>query len=137
MTAVRRFAVLLVALLGVLSADTAMAQAQQRQYGYDPFLNRPALSPYYNLTRREGGTGVNYYTMVRPQIEAAERSRLQQRQIQQLQGQVSRPGNQAGAGGTTGHPSYFMNLSHFYPGLGAGAGPGGSAGRQARAPVRR
>ena len=137
MTAVRRFVVLLVASLGVLSADTAMAQVQQRQYGYDPFLDRPALSPYYNLNRREGSAGTNYQLLVRPQIEAAERARLQQREIQQLQRQVSRPGSQGGAGGMTGHPSYFMNLSHFYPGLGAGASPGGSAGRQARAPIRR
>jgi hypothetical protein len=134
MVAVRRFAVLLVALLGVFSADTAMAQVQLRQYGYDPFLDRPALSPYYNLMRREGGTSVNYYSLVRPQIDAAERARSQQKQIQQLQQQVSRPASQAGTGVTTGHPSYFMNLSHFYPSLGAGSSPGRSAGRQSQSP---
>lgn len=137
MAALRPFAVFLVALLGVLSAGTAMAQVQQRQYGYDPFLNRPALSPYFNLTRRESGSSLNYHTMVRPQIEAQYQAQYQQRQIQQLQRQVSRPASQATAGGATGHPSYFMNLSHFYPGLGAGASAGGGAGRQARAPVRR
>jgi len=137
MAAVRRLGVLVVALLGVLSAGTAMAQTQPRQYGYDPFLNRPALSPYYNLTRRESGSSLNYQTLVLPQIEAQHRAQYQQKQIQQLQGQVSRPASQGTTGGATGHPSYFMNLSHFYPGLGAGASAGGGTGRQARAPVRR
>jgi hypothetical protein len=137
MAAVRRLAVLLVALQGVLSASTAMAQVQPRQYGYDPFLDRPAVSPYYNLMRQDSGSSLNYHTLVRPQIEAQYQAQYQQRQIQQLQHQISRPGSQATPGGMTGHPSYFMNLSHFYPGLGPGTSPGASAGRQARAPMGR
>jgi hypothetical protein len=127
---------LLIATILVSSAAPATAQVQPRQYGPDPLLNRPAVSPYMNLMRSDSGRNVNYDTLVRPQMESMQRSVFQQRQIQQLQRQVSQGAQQGGdAAGLTGHRTFFGNYSHYYPSLGAGGSS--AAGRAARAPVRR
>jgi len=139
MVRARRFLVLLVATILGWSATTATGQMQPRQYGPDPLLDRPAVSPYMNLMRSDSGRNVNYQTMVLPQMQAMERARLQQKQIQQLQRQVSEGSGQAGSGGgLTGHRTFFSNYSHYYPALGQGAASGlGGAGRMARAQVGR
>jgi hypothetical protein len=75
--------------------------------------SRPAVSPYLDLTRR-GDTTFNYYRRVRPEVElraatAQNRSAIGQLRSDQAQAEASR------ALPTTGHPTYFQNLSHFYP----------------------
>jgi hypothetical protein len=84
----------------------------------DPMLDRPAVSPYYQLNRREGSIGgTNYQLWVQPQLRAMETAATQQRQIHQLQRQVSQARGPAAAGAvTTGHPTFFGNYSHFYGG---------------------
>src|SRR6516225_6549281 len=70
-------AALAVGSLGFLTTGSARAQ-----FGYVPPpgspSSRPAVSPYLNLLRPGASAGVNYSTLVRPQIEAG-------RAIQQLQ----------------------------------------------------
>lgn len=73
---------------------------------------RPAVSPYLNLDRG-GNVGVNYYGLVRPQLQFAT-------QIQQLQGQEAETAAQLATGGgpvtvpATGVQAGFMNFSHYY-----------------------
>jgi len=70
------------------------------------------LSPYLNLVRG-GNPAVNYYGLVRPQVDSRNA-------IQQLQQQSSAA--PANSGLTTdglansGHPVQFMNFSHYYSG---------------------
>ncbi len=111
---------LVIGVVALLASSFETAMGQVRQYGPDPILDRPALSPYYNLMRRESGTsGTNYQNYVVPQIQAMQAAQTQQRQIQQLQGQVARGASHEAAGtAKTGHQTYFGNHSHFY-----GAGP--------------
>jgi hypothetical protein len=71
------------------------------------------VSPYLNLNRG-GNAAVNYYGLVRPQIEFG--SAIQQLQYQLQAGQVS-PSAEEGAVQVpvTGHPVQFFNHSHYYP----------------------
>jgi hypothetical protein len=51
--------------------------------------NRPTVSPYLNLTTRDATVGMpNYFTMVRPQVEAREEEVARQRQTAQMQAQL-------------------------------------------------
>ena len=107
--------------VGVLlasSLETATAQVSVRQYGPDPILDRPALSPYYNLMRRDSSSrGTNYQLYVEPQLKAMQTAATQQRQIQQLQRQAAQTRAQGPAGAvTTGHRTFFGNYSHFFGG---------------------
>jgi hypothetical protein len=104
--------------LGFLASGQARSQFsyQRPQTMPNP---RPAVSPYLNLLRA-GDPAVNYNTLVRPQIE-------QPRAIQQLQIEVQREQavlgqrfavpagiNPSAVLPFTGHPTQFMNLSHYY-----------------------
>jgi hypothetical protein len=92
----------------------------------------PAVSPYLNLLRQGSSAGVNYYGIVRPEIEFRN-------SIQNLQQQVSTVGSEVTAQDQslaglppTGHPVQFMNYSHYFGG--SLRNPGATSG--ARAPGR-
>ena len=53
--------------------------------------NRPTVSPYVNLATPQGASfGLpNYFTLVRPQIEAREQAVMSQRQTAQMQQQLN------------------------------------------------
>jgi hypothetical protein len=115
-----------------LPLSAAMGQQQQsvfsRKYsGYDPLLDRPAVSPYMQLMTRDNASSVPYYSMVRPQLDAIQMRAQASRQMQQLQGQVNmlgaRPGNVPVP--TTGHQTRFGDLSHYY-----GNSPAAMSGRR-------
>ena len=100
--------------------------------GYQP---PPTVSPYLGL-RAGGNPAINYYSIVRPQIEfRGALYGLQQQQSLDAAGNVDP--TQPLAPGPTGHPAYFDNLSHFYfnnPASGqAGHGGVGAAGGAGRA----
>ncbi len=83
----------------------------------------PTFSPYLNLLRRNTPAYLNYYGLVRPQLNFQQSIQgLQQGlasnqyQTQQLQS------NEAELAGT-GHPSFFMNQSRYFMTNGAGGGP--------------
>lgn len=94
----------------------------------------PAFSPYLNLLRPGNSPGVNYYGLVRPQMEFRNN-------IQNLQQQVSN--NRADISGlnnavipTTGHTTSFLNTGGYYSGGGRGTGSrfGTGPGRQNASP---
>jgi hypothetical protein len=82
-----------------------------------PYASRPAaVTPYINLIGRN--PVINYFGIVRPELEMRN---LQTQQIQaiqtlgrQLQGAEPKAPDQWSLP-KTGHRSYFMNFSHYYP----------------------
>ncbi len=99
-------------------------EAQAQSPRFNPYnaanpYNRPTLSPYLNLLRRDASITENYFTLVRPQVQFNSMLNTQQQEISQLNRNVQAlksvtPGEQQAIRGT-GHPAAFMNFSHFYP----------------------
>jgi len=92
----------------VVSLVANRVQGQPPSSGY---------SPYLNLVR-PGSPGMNYYGLVRPEVEIRNNLQQLQRNATRLQSQF----NQAtGNDLATGHPSAFMYFGGYYPGLGQGS----------------
>jgi hypothetical protein len=114
--------------LGAALYFAAPAQAQIGVYNR-PLINpRPTVSPYLNIFR--GGSGaVNYYGVVRPQMETARQIYALQQEVAQMPPPMLFPAALTqglpppDAGSSTGHPVAFQYHSHFY---GRGGGGGGS-----------
>lgn len=87
----------------------------------NPYNPRPTVSPYLNLLQG-GANSLNlpqYQTLVRPFLDQQsinERNQFDtqslKRQVNTLQGQVNRA--TIGPGRATGHPTRYMNYSHYY-----------------------
>jgi hypothetical protein len=92
--------------------------AQGLGYPGNP-ANRPAVSPYINLLRGGSSAGVNYYGLVRPEIEF--RSGIQRNQQQIAAGQQSYSELTAGLS-TTGHPTRYMTHWNYFMNNGVGTG---------------
>jgi hypothetical protein len=75
-----------------------------------PFY-RPPVSPYLNLMR-PGLSGINYYGLVRPQVDAA--TAIQQLQQQQLALAAAGGSLDNAALPTTGHTTRFMNYGRYF-----------------------
>jgi len=120
MKRVRMASLAALGVVGFLATGQAHAQFSYQRPPTSP-TPRPAVSPYLNLLR-SGDPAVNYNTLVRPQIE-------QPRAIQQLQIEVQQQQDQAMVGQRfavpaginptavlpfTGHPTQFMNYSHYF-----------------------
>jgi hypothetical protein len=115
--------VLFVALTVVLGSQQLL-QAQYRGGIYpgsaNPYNPKPTVSPYLNLLQGGAG-GLNlpqYQTLVRPFLEQqatndrnAFDSQLLRRQVNSLQNQANRGSVD---GRATGHPTRYMNYSHYY-----------------------
>jgi hypothetical protein len=109
-------------ILGLFGVSQASAQVPNfPQYG--PY-SRPQLNPYLNLIRGQNA-GVNYFLGTIPE----QQRRAQYQQLRtgintlDLQLQTQRSAEQATAGEPSvfnitplqgGHPTYFMNYSHYY-----------------------
>ena len=77
---------------------------------------RPAVSPYLNMARG-GSPALNYYNLVRPQQDTQTAILQLQQQSRATTQLIQTPPD---AILTTGHPSRFLNYSHyFYSNLGA------------------
>lgn len=75
---------------------------------------RPALSPYLNLAR-PGSPGINYYGIVRPELQNANAIGSLQQQLNTLETATPTIDPQTGLPMLyTGHPVMFNNLSHYY-----------------------
>ena len=115
------------------AAHEAMGQLIGSRSARENFLyNRPTVSPYLNLTRRDSQVGLpSYYTQVRPQVERRQQEQLQQRQAQQVQRELAsirnnfrQQQNQSGQPLTTGKfgwssrgmPRHGSTLN-YYPGF--------------------
>jgi hypothetical protein len=81
--------------------------------------NRPAVSPYINLLRGGSSGGVNYYGLVRPEIEF--RSGIQRNQQQIAASQQSYSELTTGLS-TTGHPTRYMTHWSYFMNNGVGTG---------------
>jgi hypothetical protein len=115
--------------VGVVLLVSGSVSAQPRGGAPTP---RPAFSPYLNLVRPGGSVTLNYYGLVRPEIQARQ-------SIQNLQGSVM--ANQQAIGDiqagsselpVTGRGAGFLTHGSYF--LTGGAGGGGA---QSRAPGRR
>src|SRR5262245_48744940 len=83
---------------------------------------RPAVSPYLNLLNRGAPAAINYYGLVRPQMEfrnslygIAQQQALGQQGISDLESSLD----------TSGHRSLFMNHQKYFMNLGVTAAPQG------------
>jgi hypothetical protein len=91
----------------------------------NPF-SRPIFSPYLNLNRNTNlGVlpGINYAGIVRPEFQLYGDVGTLQRQFTGMEASLG-TGDQGANALYTGHPTQFMNLSHFFPGAQGAGGPG-------------
>lgn len=96
-----------VGLWGLFTSGPAGAQAPAPPYA------RPAVSPYINLSRTNGDPGINYYGIVRPELELGRSVRqLQQGQLQVNQELAAQ--QQATTLPPTGHPVGFMTQATYF-----------------------
>jgi hypothetical protein len=108
-----------------LSAIALAAASEVRGQGQLPFsnlpANRPTVSPYLQLLNQQTPGVSNYFTLVKPQIEARRELVQQQYQIDRLQHQVNRarPAGLPVQGSKeirgTGHETVYLNYLHYYP----------------------
>lgn len=114
------------AALGLVLASDALATAQGT---YINPVNRPAVSPYINLLRRGNSAGVNYFGLVRPEVDAQANFANQQAMINSNQTAIGNLQN-AQAGGplvTGGYAGFQTHLSYFQNLSGGGGGGFGAA----------
>jgi hypothetical protein len=113
------------ALLGVAVFASVAATSARAQYGGSVFRGRsdnpngPTVSPYLNLLQNNNQLNgqPTYQSLVKPLIDQQSAIQRQGNSLQQLQQQVRTQGA-GGGGGTqkaTGHTTFFMNYSHYYP----------------------
>ena len=131
-----------VALVAV-SILPAVGHAQSRIGSYQrPVVNpNPTFSPYLNLARGAGGgvasTAIDYYGIVRPQLDLRTDVTTMQQQLQGLQTQQSTQTGETdpGAPATGRTIGGFLNYSHYFPQFTHGSGssrtvPAGYAGQR-------
>ena len=117
------------ALLGLATAaGTGFAQPQPNVPA------RPTFSPYLNLLRGGGGAGINYFGLVRPEIQLRQQANALQQQLTatnqnltNLENQLLQPGEQPGLAGT-GHGVVFNQPFRYFNTLPGGGGGGGARG---------
>jgi hypothetical protein len=105
------------ALAAALAPGRADAQVFGGGLGRQPFNPRgtPTVSPYINLSRG-GNPGVNLYGIVRPQQDALlSLQQLQQQQNVLAQQQQAQYTEGMVSPAFTGHPTRFLNYSHYFP----------------------
>jgi hypothetical protein len=95
-------------------------------------LGTPVFSPYLNMARG-GDSALNYYGLVRPQVQTQQSLQQLQQQQTLMEQQQSLSPLTTGVGGlsttglgglplVTGHETAFGNYSHFFPRTVMGAG---------------
>ncbi len=111
--------------LMTLAGEPASAQTVYQRPQTNPF-GQPAFSPYLNLLRRGSAPGINYFGIVRPEQQFNASINSLQRQV------ATNTSNIAGEEANnnlpfTGHPTQFMNTSHFFQSQGGVGGGRGAA----------
>jgi hypothetical protein len=86
-----KFLMIALSCIFVFFAHEASAQIPGSSSSISNYLyNRPTVSPYLNLTRRDNQYGMpTYYTQVRPQIERREQEQQQALQTRQMQQELA------------------------------------------------
>ena len=111
------------------STGSSLSYLNRLNVGANNVLNRPTVSPYLNLLGTDGSaTGpARYQTLVRPQLDARRQQLSNTARFNTLQQDIQRVSTAVGGVGqpqqqrypfTTGHPSVYLNGSHYYPQLG-------------------
>jgi hypothetical protein len=101
-------------------------------YPNNPYLRGP-VSPYLNLARPGTPPGINYYGLVRPQIETGRALQAFQQELVPLVSGLNATPEPQQPGllnlnlPTTGHPTRFWNYGTYVPGTN-GAQAGGTLG---------
>ena len=108
---------LALAAIFLLAPQTAMAQIRGGRYmGSSDNPVGPTVSPYLNLLQGGNSNITNYQSLVRPLINQGRAIDRQGSSLRGLQRQVSQQAYGASRGGRgTGHITYFMNYSYYYP----------------------
>ena len=124
--------------LPVLTMGFLLGGGERASAQYSPYspYSQPQVSPYLNILRGGGSPGMNYYGLVRPQLNYASGIAGLQQQNQQNQLLITGLQTTATAGAlgpvTTGQPFGFMtNRSYFqnqFSGGQGGSGIGGQGG---------
>jgi len=104
---------LLLAIAATLLTSLTAASAHA-QYGTSDNPVGPTVSPYLNLLHSDQFGATNYQSLVRPLINQGNAINRQGNSLSRLQQQVNSGASRGGSGGT-GHTTFFMNYSHFYP----------------------
>jgi hypothetical protein len=94
---------------------------QRQAKPFESVESNPTISPYLDLDRDEDDTqsAPTYFMYVRPRLEQIEKNRVQQREIQQLRGQLQNAAYNAGAPTqyeANRSPARFMDTAQFYGG---------------------
>jgi hypothetical protein len=111
MISIKTMLALAVAFLG--TASPLWAQG----YPFNP-ANRPAVSPYINIPRQGASAGVNYYGLVRPEIQF--RGAIAQNQLD-IAGNQQAISNFNPGPISTGHHAGFMTQWRYFMSTGVGA----------------
>jgi hypothetical protein len=96
---------------------------------YNPYA-RPTISPYLNMVRPGTNPALNYYGLVRPQIQTSRALQAFQQELLPVAGGLAPAVEQAGAVSnlpTTGHKTSFYNYSTYFPSA-TGNSAGGTLG---------
>jgi hypothetical protein len=105
----------------VCLAATAEAQGVRRASPIRRYQNsaaEPFVSPYLNLVRPGADPGLNYFTLVQPQLQMERNQRLQASQIRTVNQDVRQQaiagpyGQKGGLRATGGKAARFRNYSH-------------------------
>lgn len=112
-----RFRPALVALTVALAAGAASAQSPVGQPPASPYhYSPPLVSPYLNLLNR-GNPAVNYYGIVRPQIQANQQIQMLQYGLARTTAEEEAAANSAATPGQlpdTGHVTGFMTYPKYF-----------------------
>jgi hypothetical protein len=111
--------------LGILAANLTLFVIATTASAQQPGTPPPPYSPYLNLTR-PGNLANNYYGLVRPEIQFRNSIQGLQTQYGNLRQDIADVNTPQGPGQfrATGHPTLFMNYSHFYSLRGRSQGSG-------------
>jgi hypothetical protein len=103
----------------IVALGTNLVQAQPPG-GYAPppppggiNMRPPAFSPYLNLLRG-GSPAVNYYGLVRPEMQFRQAIQNLSADVAMNQQMIGGLGSELGAIQSTGHPTQFMNLGGYF-----------------------
>jgi hypothetical protein len=121
------FALVLIAL--IICGANVQAQPP-RPGGFAPppppggayYSRPPAFSPYLNLLRGGGSSALNYYGLVRPEMQFRQSIQNLSGDVATNQQMVDSLGAQMIGQSATGHPTQFMNLGGYFMNSGGGMG---------------
>jgi hypothetical protein len=113
------------AALMLLGMSQSQAQPPGRPPGSVP-ITQPTFSPYLNLLRRDNSAALNYYGLVRPEIEFRNSLLGLQQQVTLNRMALNQEIDPATGLPATGHTAYFLNLGGYFLNLGGGTAGSGT-----------